>query len=94
MRCDRRKRQYYDPLLGDIDMATLMEDVDSESGSQNGLQGVNIEDLAHAKEGSMATRERPGTPREAHSSCSRPDCLYLHSGSICACARNLFNPGD
>ena len=53
-------------------MATLMEDVDSESGSQNGLQGVNIEDLAHAKEGSMATRERPGTPREAHSS----GCLY------------------
>ena len=30
--------EYYDQLLDDIDMATLMEDVDSESGSQNGLR--------------------------------------------------------
>ena len=33
---------YYDSILDDIDMAILMEeDVDSESGSQNGVQGVN-----------------------------------------------------
>ena len=64
--------EYYNPLLDDIDMATLMEDVDSESGSQNGLQGVNVEDPAHEKEGAMAMQKRPGTPREAHST----RCLY------------------
>ena len=49
--------------LDDIDMAMLMEEIDSESGSQKGLQGINIENPAHEKEGTMATRERPGTPR-------------------------------
>ena len=35
----------FDPLLDDVDMATLMEeDVDSESGSQNGLRGVDVQD--------------------------------------------------
>ena len=63
--------EYYNSLLDDINMATLMEDVDSESGSQNALQGVNIEDLTYEKEWSMVTLEKPGTPREAHSSiCS------------------------
>ena len=68
--------EYYDPLLDDIDMVTLMEDVDSESGSQNGLQGVDayVEDSAHEKEGTMATRERQGTPREAHTGSS--GCSY------------------
>ena len=42
--------KYYDQLLDDIDIATLMEDVDSESGSQNGLQGEDVEDPAHDKE--------------------------------------------
>ena len=52
-------------------MAMLMEDMDSESGTQNGLQGVDVEDPAHKKEGTMVTLERPRTPREAHSSkCS------------------------
>ena len=52
-------------------MATIMEDVDSESGSQNGLQGVDIDDPAHEKERTMVTVERPGIPGEAHSSgCS------------------------
>ena len=32
---------YCNLLLDDIDMATLMEDVDCESRSQNGLQGVD-----------------------------------------------------
>ena len=51
--------------VGDMNMATLMEDVGSESGSQNGLQGVNVDDSAHANEGTMVTLE------EAHySGCS------------------------
>ena len=50
-------------------MATHMEeDVDSESGLQNGLRGVDVVDPSHEKEGTMAIRERPGTPGEAHSS--------------------------
>ena len=66
--------EYYDPLLDDIDIhvATLMEDVESESGSQNRLQGINAEDPAHEKEGTMVTLGRPRTPGEAHSS----GCLY------------------
>ena len=45
--------------------------MDSKSGSQNGLQGVDVDDPAHEKEGTMVTLERPGTPGEAHSSgCS------------------------
>ena len=37
--------EHFHPLLDDVDMATLMEeDVDSESGSQNGLQGVHVQD--------------------------------------------------
>ena len=51
--------------VDDMNMATLMEDVGSESGSQNGLQGVNVDDSAHENEGTMVTLE------EAHSSgCS------------------------
>ena len=30
---------FYDPLLDDVDMVMPTEDVDSESGSQTGLQG-------------------------------------------------------
>ena len=54
-------------------MATLMEDMDSESGSQNELQGVEVVDPAHEKEGTMMTLERPGTPGEAHTvaGCSK-----------------------
>ena len=52
-------------------MATLIEDVDSESGPQNGLQGVDVEHLAHEREGTMVTQERSGTPREVDGSgCS------------------------
>ena len=53
-------------------MATLMEDVDSESRSQNGLQAVDVEDPTHEKEGTMVTLEKQGIPGEAHSS----GCLY------------------
>ena len=38
--------EHFDPLLqiDDLEMATLMEeDVDIESGSQNGLQGVDAD---------------------------------------------------
>ena len=52
----------YDLLLDDINMAKRMEDVDSESGSQNGLRGVDVEDPAHEKKGTMVTLKRPGTP--------------------------------
>ena len=35
--------EHFDPLLDNVDMATTMEDdVDSESGSQNGLRGVGV----------------------------------------------------
>ena len=37
--------EHFDLLLDYADMATLMEDdMDSESMSQNGLRGVNVED--------------------------------------------------
>ena len=49
-----------------MNMATFMEDMDNESGSQNELQGVDVVDPAHEKEGTMVTLERPGTPGEAH----------------------------
>ena len=45
-------------LLDDIDMMTLMEDVDSDSGSQNGLRGVDVEDPTHEKKVTMVTLER------------------------------------
>ena len=47
------KGKYYD-------MATLIKDVDNESGSQTGCKGTT------------ATRQKPGTPREVH----RRKCLY------------------
>ena len=50
---DRRKPDYYELLLGNIDMAAVMEDVDCESRSQNRLQGVDVEAPAHEKEGTM-----------------------------------------
>ena len=63
--------EYYDLLLDGMDMATLMKDVDSESRSQNGLQGVHVEDPAHEKEGTMMTMERQGIQGEPHSNgCS------------------------
>ena len=65
--CDR-SGEYYDQLLDDINMAKLMEDVDSESGSQNGLRGIDVEDFTHEKEGTMVTLERPGISGETHSS--------------------------
>ena len=47
-------------------MVMLMKDMDSESGSQNGLQGVDVEDPAHKKQRTMVIWARPGTQREAH----------------------------
>ena len=44
--------EYYDPLLDNMGMAMPTKDVDSESGSPNGLQGVDhVEDPAHEKKG-------------------------------------------
>ena len=45
--------------------------MDIESGSQNGMQSVYVDDPTHEKERTMVTFERPGTPGEAHvSGCS------------------------
>ena len=45
-----------------------MEDADSDSGSQNGLQtiGVDVEDSSNEYEGAMVTLEKPGIPADAH----------------------------
>ena len=73
--------EFYDPLLDDIVMATLMEDVDSESGSQTGLRGVDEEDPAHEKEGTMVI------PGKAHSSgCS----YYKQTVSITTATVKVF----
>ena len=55
-----------------MNMAMLMENVDSESGSQNRLPGLDVEDSTHEKGGTMVTLERPEIPGEAH----RSGCLY------------------
>ena len=53
-----KEDEHYDPLLDYVVMTTLMEeDVDSESGSQNGLQGLDVEDPSHEKEGTGDTGE-------------------------------------
>ena len=66
--------------VGDVNMATLMEDMDSESGSQNGLQGVDVVDPAHEKDGTMVTLVRPGTPGEVHI-VADVHTLPFHNGS-------------
>ena len=50
--------EIYDPLLDDIDIATLMED-------ENGIDEAQ-ENPAHETEGEVATREKLGTPGEVH----------------------------
>ena len=73
MRCDRRKRRIlYNPLLDEMDMVRPVEDVESESRSQNGLQGIDVDDPAREKAGTMVSLEKPGTPVEEHST----GCLY------------------
>ena len=39
--------------LGNMKMTALMEHVSSESWSQNGLQGINLDDSVHENEGRM-----------------------------------------
>ena len=67
MRRDRRKRQITTRRRYHMNMAMLMEDVVSKAGSQNGLQGVDVDDPTHEKEGTMVILERPETPGETHS---------------------------
>ena len=59
--------EYYNSLDVDhLDMSKFMEEeVDSKSGSQNGLWWIDVMDSANEKQGTMATRERPGTLGEA-----------------------------
>ena len=56
--------EHFISLFEDVGMATLMEeDVDSESGSQNGLRGVDdhVKGPSREKEETMVTRERTAT---------------------------------
>ena len=82
--------EYYDRLLNDIDMATLMEDVDSETRSQN----VDAEDPAHEKKGTFVTLERPGIPKEAHSSgcsyCKQTVSITTVFVTVYTCYSNMF----
>ena len=74
--------------VGDMNVATLMEDADSKSGSQKGLQGVDVDDPTHEKVGTMVTMERQGTPGEAHSSgCS----YHKQTVSITITVKNVFS---
>ena len=61
--CDVTKEKDELQPVGDMNMATLMEDVNSESGSQNGLQGVDVDDPFNEKEGTMVTLERHSTTK-------------------------------
>ena len=64
-----------------------MEDVDSEFGSQNRLKGVDIDDPAHVKDGTMVTMKRPGTSGEAHSTgCS----YHKQNASIMVTVESVF----
>ena len=65
-----------------MNMATFMEDMDNESGSQNELQGVDVVDPAHEKEGTMVTLQRPGTPGEVHTVAG---CSYTLSIAVAKC---------
>ena len=48
-------------------MTTLMEeDVDSESGSHNGMRGVDIKNITKEKQGTLATQERSGTQEKSN----------------------------
>ena len=53
-------------------MATLMEDMDSDSRSQNGLQGVDLQNPAHRKKG----LGEPGEARDPRESAYSSRCLY------------------
>ena len=66
--------------LGDMNMAALMEGVGSESWSQNGLQGVNVDDSTHENEGTMVTLA------EAHSS----GCSY-HKQTVSITVKHRVN---
>ena len=64
----------------------------SDSGSQNGLWSVNMEDPADEQEGTMATQETPGTPREEHSNGSLhlKHSISITNGSIlCSCQPHI-----
>ena len=44
----KEDEKHFDPLSDDVDMATVIkEDLDSDSGSQNGLRGVGVKDPSH-----------------------------------------------
>ena len=56
----------------------IAHDVNRESGSQNGLQGVEAEDPTQEKQGTLVTRERPEIRGEGQSSGRSP-----HEQTVC-----------
>ena len=63
----RDKEFMYEPLLDNVDMETLMDEdnheINAKTGSRDEPQGVEEEALPK-RQGKLAAREKPGTPRE------------------------------
>ena len=68
----------YPSLEGSNIKTLIAQDVNSESGSQNGLQGVEVEDPTQEKQGTLATRERLGIWGEGRSNGRSP-----HKQAVC-----------
>ena len=52
-----------------LNIKTLIaQNVNSELGSRNGLQGVEADDPTEEKQGTLTARKRPGIPGEGQSS--------------------------
>ena len=87
MRRDGQKDEYYDPLLDNIDMAALVEDMDCEPGSQNVLQGIDAEDHTHEHEGTLVTLESPGIPghNSTRTSASRVADVCMFVSTVYKC---------
>ena len=69
----------YDPLLDDLDLETLMEDVGCGAGKEE-------EDPAHETQGNVATWKKPGNPGVVHDgNCSRHEpSAFVTTGAITA----------
>ena len=74
-------------------MTTLMEEeLDSESGSDNGMLGVDINNFSKEKQGTLGTQERSGTTREAlYSGCFRHEQVVSITIRECLCSLDLRN---
>ena len=63
---ERDEREYYDPLLDDIDLNSTAEDDDDEETlrSQEELLGVTRKDSTNETQVTLVVQERPGNPGE------------------------------